>query len=174
MGERLCVGVVIGAHGVKGALRIKSFTADPQDLIHFGPLETSSGERWRLKGAKVGVKGVVTAQIDKIEDRNQADAAKGIKLFIERDALPAPEEDEFYVSDLIGMGAWDVNGAELGTVTAVFDFGAGDIVEVKGANGELLVPFTKAAVPVVDLPNRRVVIDPPVMVEGEEEAPHGA
>jgi 16S rRNA processing protein RimM len=173
LGERLCVGVVIGAHGVKGALRIKSFTADPEDLIHYGPLETSTGERWRLKGAKVGVKGVVTAQIDKVSDRNQAEAAKGIKLFIERDALPAPEEDEFYVSDLIGMSAWNVNGAELGTVTAVFDFGAGDVIEVKGQAGELLVPFTKAAVPEVDLLGRKVVIDPPVMVEGEEGAPDG-
>jgi 16S rRNA processing protein RimM len=170
--ERLCVGVVIGAHGVKGALRIKSFTADPLDLTRYGPLETAGGERWRLKGAKAGAKGVVTAQVDAILDRDAAEARKGVKLFVERDALPAPEEEEFYVADLIGMAAWNLAGAELGTVTAVFDFGAGDVIEVKGATGELLVPFTRRAVPVVDMKDRRIVIDPPVMVE-EEEAPHG-
>jgi 16S rRNA processing protein RimM len=172
LSERLCVGVVIGAHGVKGQLRIKSFTADPLDLTRYGPLETESGERWRLKGAKAGVKGVVTAQVDAISDRDGAEAKKGVKLFVERKALPAPDEEEFYVSDLIGLKAWDVEGAELGTVTAVFDFGAGDVIEVKGAAGELLVPFTSWAVPIVDVKAGRIVIDPPVMAE-EEEAPHG-
>ena len=169
---RLRVGVVIGAHGVKGALRIKSFTADPLDLTRYGPLTTESGERWRLIGAKAGAKGVVTAQVDAIGDRETAEAKKGVTLFIDRDALPEAEEDEFYVTDLIGLKAWSLEGAELGTVTAVFDFGAGDVIEVKGEGGEWLLPFTRRVVPVVDLKAGRIVVDPPVMVE-EEEAPHG-
>jgi 16S rRNA processing protein RimM len=171
MADRLCVGVVVGAHGVKGQLRIKSFTADPLDLTEYGPLETEAGERWRLQNVAVGVNGVVTAKIDKIGDRNQAEAVKGVKLYVSRDALPPPPQDEFYVADLIGLTAWNIEGTELGVVTAIYDFGAGDLIEVKGKDGELLVPFTLKLVPEVDLKARRVVIDPPLTVEIEEDAP---
>jgi 16S rRNA processing protein RimM len=175
MADRLCVGVVIGAHGVKGQLRIKSFTADPLDLIRYGRLETEAGAVWRLQGASAGVKGVVTARVDAIGDHTQAEAVKGVKLYVDRAALPAPDEEEFYVADLVGLAAWSKEGAELGTVTAVFDFGAGDIIEVTGPAGALLLPFTRTVVPVVDLAGGRVVIDPPLAEEDEEERPpHGA
>lgn len=176
MTERLCVGIVFAAHGVKGQIRIKSFTADPGDLTRYGPLTTETGERWRLQGVSVGVKGVVTAKIDAINDRNQAEAAKGVKLYVERNALPAADEEEFYVSDLIGLEARSVGGEKLGTVSAVFDFGAGDVIEVKGEGSELLLPFTKRNVPVVDLAAGMVIVDPPEWTGGEEEeevSPHG-
>ena len=176
MTERLCVGVVTGAHGVRGAVRIKAFTADPADLTAYGPLATETGASWRLKGASVDGKGVVTAKIDGVEDRNQAEALKGAKLYIERGALPEADEDEFYIADLIGLPAESPTGAALGVIKAVFNFGAGDVVEVSGEQGDILVPFTLQAVPVVDIKARRVVIDPPVMTEAEEDedqGPHG-
>jgi 16S rRNA processing protein RimM len=176
MTDRLCIGVVVGAHGVRGAVRIKPFTTDPADLTSYGPLSTETGAKWRLKGASVDGKGVVTAKIDGVEDRTQAEALKGAKLYIERGALPEAEEDEFYIADLIGLAAESLDGAPLGTIKAVYNFGAGDVVEVSGSQGEILIPFTLAAVPVVDVKARRVVIDPPVMTEAEEDedqGPHG-
>jgi 16S rRNA processing protein RimM len=176
MTERLCIGVVAGVHGVRGALRIKAFTADPADLTSYGALTTEAGQTWRLKGASVDPKGVVTAKIDGVEDRNQAEALKGTKLYIERGALPEAEEDEFYIADLIGLPAESPTGVPLGTIKAVYNFGAGDVVEVSGEQGEILVPFTLKAVPVVDVKARRVVIDPPVLTEAQEDedqGPHG-
>jgi 16S rRNA processing protein RimM len=176
MTERLCIGVVAGVHGVRGALRIKAFTADPADLTSYGALTTEAGQTWRLKGASVDPKGVVTAKIDGVEDRNQAEALKGTKLYIERGALPKAEEDEFYIADLIGLPAETPDGKPLGTIKAVFNFGAGDVVEVSGDQGDILVPFTLKAVPVVDVKARRVVIDPPELTEAEEDedqGPHG-
>ena len=175
MTERLCIGVVAGVHGVRGALRIKAFTADPADLTSYGALTTEAGQTWRLKGASVDGKGVVTAKIDGVDDRNQAEALKGTKLYIERGALPEADEDEFYIADLIGLPAVSPTGEPLGTIKAVYNFGAGDVVEVSGEQGEILVPFTLKAVPVVDVKAGRVVIDPPVMTEGdkEDQGPHG-
>ena len=149
MSDRLCIGVVVGAHGIKGALRIKAFTADPADLTAYGPLTGEAGQKWKLKLAGIDTKGVVTAKIDGIEDRNQAEALKGAKLYIERGALPEADEDEFYIADLIGLPAENLSGEPLGTIKGVYDFGAGEIVEVSGEQGDILVPFTRAAVPVV-------------------------
>ena len=176
MTERLCIGVVAGVHGVRGALRIKAFTADPADLTSYGALTTEAGQTWRLKGASVDGKGVVTAKVDGVEDRTQAEALKGTKLYIERGALPEANEDEFYIADLIGLPAETPTGEPLGTIKAVYNFGAGDVVEVSGEQGEILVPFTLKAVPVVDVKARRVVIDPPELTEAEEDedqGPHG-
>ena len=174
MSDRLCIGVVVAAHGIKGALRIKAFTADPADLTSYGPLTGEAGQKWVLKSASVDAKGVVTAKIDGVEDRNQAEALKGAKLYIERGALPEVDEDEFYIADLIGLPAENPAGQPLGTIKAVFNFGAGDVVEVSGEQGDILVPFTSAAVPVVDVKNKRVVIDPPVLTEIEEDEDQGA
>jgi len=169
MTERLCIGVVVGAHGVRGAVRIKPFTEDPADLTAYGPLTTETGQKWRLSGASVDGKGVVTAKIDGVEDRTQAEALKGAKLYIERGALPEADEDEFYIADLVGLPAESPTGEPLGTIKAVFNFGAGDVVEVSGEKGDILVPFTLKAVPVVDVKARRVVIDPPALTEDEDE-----
>jgi len=174
MSDRLCIGVVVGAHGVKGALRIKAFTADPADLTAYGPLTGEAGQKWKLKLAGIDAKGVVTAKIDGVDDRNQAEALKGAKLYIERGALPEADEDEFYIADLIGLPAENPAGEPLGTIKAVFNFGAGDIVEVSGDQGDILVPFTLKAVPVVDVKARRVVIDPPELTEIEEDEDQGA
>jgi 16S rRNA processing protein RimM len=153
--KRVCVGVVTGAHGVRGAVRIKSFTATPEDVARYGPLEDERGERRFAKG-------VLITAISGIEDRDRAEALRGSRLYLPRSALPPPEEEEYYHTDLIGLDAMLVDGTSLGTVRAVHDFGAGDMLEIERASGPpVLVPFTRAVVPVVDLDAGRLALDPP-------------
>lgn len=155
------VGVVTGARGLKGELRVKAFTADPEALFDYGPLTDESG-KGRYTGRITGQgKGQLLVRLDGIGDRTQADAVKGLKFYVPREALPETEEDEYYYSDLIGMKAELVDGEELGVIRWVLEAGAGASLEVDTATDTVLVPFTKAAVPVVDIKGGRVVIDPP-------------
>jgi 16S rRNA processing protein RimM len=160
--KRVCVGAVAGAHGVRGAVKIKSFTATPEDIARYGALEDESGERHftlRLTGAG---KGVLIGHLSGIADRNQAEAARGLRLYLHRDALPPTEDDEYYHADLIGLEAVLSDGTTVGRVRAVHDFGAGDTLEIAKAEGPpLMVPFTQGVVPSVDLASGRLVIDPP-------------
>jgi 16S rRNA processing protein RimM len=160
--DRVMVGVIVGAHGIKGAVRVKSFTAEPEGVAGYGPVEDEKGAR-RFELRPIGqAKGSVLAKIAGIEDRNAAEALKGVRLYVNRSALPPPEEEEFYHADLLGLEAVLGDGTVLGRVRAVHDFGAGDSLEIeRTAAASLLVPFTKAAVPVVDIAGRRVVIEPP-------------
>ena len=160
--KRVCVGAVAGAHGVRGAVKIKSFTATPEDIARYGALEDESGERQftlRLTGAG---KGVLIGHLSGITDRNQAEAARGLRLYLQRAALPPTEEDEYYHADLIGLEAVLTDGTTVGPVRAVHDFGAGDTLEIARHEAPpLMLPFTRAAVPTVDLTAGRLVIDPP-------------
>jgi 16S rRNA processing protein RimM len=159
--QRVCVGIVTAAHGVKGAVRLKSFTAHPADIAQYGPLEDEEGRRvtLRLLGR---AKGVVIARIAGIADRNQAEALRGLRLYLPRAALPPAGEEEYYHADLIGLEAVLIGGAPLGRVCAVYDFGAGDTLEIARPQGPpVVVPFTRSVVPVVDLAAGRLVIDPP-------------
>ena len=169
--DLVLLGVVIGVRGLKGDLRIKSFTADPEDLGAYGPLWDEAGEisyRLRVTGE---LKGHLIARIKGISNRIAAEKLKGLKLHISRSALPDPEEDEFYHSDLIGLQAVTTSGEVLGTVSAVEDFGAGDVLEVAGGPYKgLVVPFTKEVVPEVDLEIGTVTVDPP---DGLLEPPEG-
>ncbi len=160
--ERVCLGVVVGAHGIRGELRIKAFTADPDSIADYGPLETQAGDRKLVILRHRVAKGVVIATVEGIADRNAAEALAGARLYVPRDRLPEPEPDEWYHSDLIGLGVETTTGEPVGTVTAVFDYGAGDLLEVALADRRrVLVPFTRDIVPQVDIKGRRVVIDPP-------------
>jgi 16S rRNA processing protein RimM len=158
----LCVGIITGAQGIRGAVRIKSFTADPLDIDAYGPVSDEAGTR-SFELESIGQsKGVVVATLSGVTDRNAAEALKGMQLFVERDRLPPADDEEYYHADLLGLAAELVTGEPLGRITAVYDFGAGDALEVTGADGGVvMVPFTKAAVPVVDLEAGKVVIDPP-------------
>ncbi len=173
----VCVGVVTGARGLQGEVRIKSYTADPADIAAYGPLFDESGRRsFRLR-VTGRAKGQVVAGIAGVDDRDAAEALKGLDLYIPRQALPEIEEDEYYNTDLIGMRAELVAGAEapegcpedrvLGSVKAVHDFGGGPILEIErlpvGRRGgdAVMVPFTAACVPEVDLAGARLTIDPP-------------
>ncbi len=172
MSERVCVGVILGAHGLKGAVRIKSFTARAADVEAYGAVEDETGE-WRFRLRLLGeTKGAVTARIEGIGERDAAEALKGRKLYVARSALPLPEEEEYYCSDLVGLAAELADGTAMGTVKAVFDFGGGDVIEIVGPAGALMLPFTKAAVPVVDIAKGRLVVEPPIEIEaGPEDRP---
>jgi 16S rRNA processing protein RimM len=159
---RICVGVITGAQGVRGAVRIKSFTAAPEDVAAYGPVEDEPRKR-RFALQLVGqAKGVVIGKIPGIGDRDAAEALKGTRLYVERSALPAPDEEEYYHADLLGLAAVLRDGTALGTIRAVHEYGAGDSLEVAADGGRsIIVPFTRAVVPVVDLAGGKVVIDPP-------------
>jgi len=167
---RVCLGAVAGAHGVRGALRVKSFTAEPEDIAAYGPVTDEAGSR-EFKLRIVGeTRGQLVIKVDGINDRNAAEALKGTRFYVARAALPEPEADEFYHTDLIGLSAEDEDGAPLGTVRAVHDHGAGTLIEIRSNEGaELLVPFTKAAVPVIDIDGGRIVVAPPEEVGEEDE-----
>ncbi|HEV2301995.1 MAG TPA: ribosome maturation factor RimM [Stellaceae bacterium] len=160
--SRICLGVVTAPHGVKGAVRIKSFTADPADIVRYGPLEDEGGER-RYALTVVGEgKGVLLARLSGVDDRNRAEALRGLRLYLPREKLPQPAADEYYHADLIGLAAVLGDGTSLGRVRAVHDFGAGDTLEIaRGEGPPILVPFTRAVVPVVDIAGGKVVLDPP-------------
>ena len=169
--DLVLLGVVTGVRGLKGDLRIKSFTADPEDLATYGPLWDEAGEVSYRVSVIGEVKGHLIARIKGVSNRTTAETLKGLKLHIFRSALPDPEEDEFYHSDLIGLQAITTLGEVLGTVSAVEDFGAGAVLEVAGGPYKgLMVPFTKEAVPKVDLEIGTVTVDPP---EGLLEPPEG-
>ena len=159
---RVCVGVITGAHGVRGLLRVKSFTAEPEAVAAYGPLEDERGER-RFELELVGaVKGVLLARLAGIADRDAAERLKGVRLYLRRDALPAPGEEEYYHADLLGLAVVLGDGTPFGRVKAVHDFGAGDSLEVeRPQGGVVLVPFTRAVVPVVDIAGGRLVVAPP-------------
>jgi 16S rRNA processing protein RimM len=160
--KRLCVGIVTGPHGIRGAVRVKSFTADPADLGAYGPVSDETGTR-RFAIRVVGtMKGVVLAELGGIADRNAAETLKGLHLYVDRAQLPEADADEFYHADLLGLEARLADGTALGKVTGLYDFGAGESVEITGAKGEVtMVPFTKSAVPAIDLAGGTLTIDPP-------------
>ena len=169
----MLLGVVTGARGLKGEVRIKSFTADPADLAAYGPLWDVGAETGRRLKVVGEAKGQVIARIDGVGDRDAAEALKGLELHVPRSALPAPEDDEFYHADLVGLEAVSVAGEALGRVSAVEDFGAGDVLEITGGPYKgLVVPFTRAVVPEVDVAGGRLTVDPPpgLLEPPEEEA----
>ncbi len=160
--DRVCVGAIAGAFGVRGAVRLKSFCAEPEAIAGYGPLWTEDGARSFTVTLDRPVAGGLAARLSGVETREAADALRGLRLYADRAALPATDEDEYYHADLIGLSVQDTGGAPLGRVAAVLNHGAGDILEIRRAGAEpLLLPFTRAVVPTVDLAAGRIVADPP-------------
>jgi 16S rRNA processing protein RimM len=161
---RICVGRIGAAHGTRGEVRLWSFTADPLAIADYGALETQDRSRsFTIEALRPG-KDFLVARLAGITDRTAAEALTNLELYVQRERLPAPgDADEFYHSDLIGLRAVGVDGSELGSVVAVQNFGAGDLLEVRppNASGTVLVPFTAGTVPQVDVAAGRLVIDPP-------------
>lgn len=154
------LGTIGAPHGVRGEVRLKSFTDDPLAIGQYRPLRLADGRTLTI--AALRPQGdMLVVRFDGVDSREQAAALTNLALFVERDRLPRPDdEDEFYHEDLIGLDVVDEAGMEVGRVVAVHDFGAGTILEVKPASGaSLLVPFTRAAVPAVDLSGRRLAVD---------------
>jgi len=160
--DLICVGAISGAFGVKGEVRVKSFCADPAAIADYSPLVTEDGRKFAL-GITGAVKGGFAAKIVGLDNKEDADALRNTRLYTERSRLPALPDDEYYHSDLIGLTVVDTGGAVLGKVKSVQNHGAGDLLEVAGPDRKepVLLPFTRADVPTVDLGAKRIVADPP-------------
>jgi 16S rRNA processing protein RimM len=158
----VCVAQVGGAHGVRGEVRVKAFTADPLALKDYSPLQAEDGRRFSIVSARAA-KDMLVVRFEGIENREAVEALRHLRLYVPRERLPPAEEDEFYHADLIGLAVVDTAGTELGTIVAVPNYGAGDLLEIAPAGGgpTVLLPFTKTTVPHVDLSGRKVSIDPP-------------
>lgn len=159
--DRICVGAIAGAFGVHGEVRLKSFCSDPADIATYSPLTSEDGTRRFEVSLTREVTGALGARIKGIATKEDADALRGVTLWAPRSALPALPDDEFYHADLIGLEVVDTGGKSLGRVRALYDHGAGDIIEVVGGTQVLMLPFTRAVVPTVDLAARCIVVDPP-------------
>lgn len=160
--NQLCVGAISGSFGVRGEVRLKSFCAEPTAIADYGPLFTEDGARSFKVTLTRPVAGGLGARISGVATKEEADALKGVSLYVSRDKLPTLPDDEFYHADLIGLEARDTGGVLLGKVTAVHNHGAGDLLEIAGGgNASLLLAFTLATVPTVDLAAGRIVVDPP-------------
>ncbi len=160
--SRACLGAFAGAHGVKGHAKIKTFTEAPENIAAYGPVETEDGKRrFSLKLINVLNDGFVLVSSPEIQSREDAEALKGERVYVNRAVLPPPDEDEFYLDDLVGLAAFDETGAPMGVVKAVYNFGADDLLEIggiPGVKGVRLVAFTKENVPEVDLVRRNIII----------------
>jgi 16S rRNA processing protein RimM len=163
MAERVCVGAIAGAFGVRGEVRLKSFCAVPGDIAAYGPLDLEDGSRSFTVKLTSPVKGGFAARLGGVTNKEDADALRGQRLYAPRAALPNLPDDEFYHADLIGLEVCDTGGKPLGRISAVLNHGASDLLEVRapGKRDTTLVPFTAEIVPTVDLKAARVIIDPP-------------
>ncbi|MEM7742358.1 MAG: ribosome maturation factor RimM [Pseudomonadota bacterium] len=155
--DQVCVGAIAGAFGVRGEVRIKSFCAEPEAIAEYSPLAAEDGRSFDLKLGRA-IKDGYAGRLSGVATREDAEALKGTRLYAPRERLPALPNDEYYHADLIGLLVLDTGGATLGRVRGVHDFGAGDVLDVLG-DRELMIPFTRDAVPTVDLSTGRIVAD---------------
>jgi 16S rRNA processing protein RimM len=166
--DRICVAQIGAAHGIRGEVRLRSFTEEPMAVTAYGPLESEDGTRRFTIEALRPAKDHFVARLAGVADRDAAEKLVNIKLYVSRDKLPPIEDGEtFYHADLVGLAAVTPDGAPLGTVTAILNFGAGDLVEIKpqGGGEALMVPFTEAAVPEIDIAAGRMVVVPLISTE---------
>ena len=167
----ICVARIGAAHGVRGAVKLWTFTEDPLAVKHYGPLTTKDGARKFEVATAREAKGHLVATLKGIATREEAERLNGIELYIAREKLPATDDDEYYHADLIGLAAVSAAGEPIGRVTAIHNFGAGGIIEIAPPHGAaMLLPFTNAVVPTVDLAGGRLVIELPAEIEGDDPA----
>lgn len=172
--KTILMGKIGAAHGIKGEVRITTFTGDPEAIASYGPLDTDrAGLTVTIETARLN-KNVLVARLKGIRDRNEAEKLNGVSLFIDRDRLPEPDdEDDFYHADLIGLDARLESGVSIGAVSALLNYGAGDLIEVRDprSGDTFLYPFTKAVVPTIKIADGFLVIAPPLDAEPGEEEP---
>ncbi|MDX1779927.1 MAG: ribosome maturation factor RimM [Thalassovita sp.] len=161
--DLICVGAIAGAFGVHGEVRLKSYTADPEAIEDYNPLTTEDGSRSFDVGIIRPIKNGLSVRLSTVTTKEEADALKGVKLYVPRDRLPSLPDDEFYHADLIGLEVFDTGGTRLGKVKSVLNHGAGDLLEIHGPGlkSTVLLPFTLEVVPTVDLEKGRIIADPP-------------
>ena len=165
---QVCIARIGAAHGVRGAVKLWTFTEDPFAVKRYGPLSTKDGARQFEVTSAREAKGHLVAQLKGITTRDEAERLNGIELYVPREKLPATDEDEYYHADLIGLAAVTTADEALGRVVAIHNFGAGDILEIAPPHGAtMLLPFTNAVVPTVDIAGGRVLIELPQEVEGD-------
>ena len=166
------LAAVVGAQGLKGELRVKTFTEHPEGLARYRGLHTEDGRRFTVTEARAAKPGEAVLALAEVTDRTTAEALKGTELYVPRGALPAAGDDEFYHADLIGLRAEDVEDRVLGTVKAVHNYGAGDVIEIALPDGDtVLLAFTKETVPSIEIDKGRIVVAVPRDDEAERE--HG-
>jgi 16S rRNA processing protein RimM len=168
--DRVLLGRITGAHGLKGEVKIAAFTAAPEDIAAYGALTGADGAReFHIASFRVAPGGSIVARLRGVSDRDQAEAMRGVDLYAPRSALPPPDEDEYYYSDLIGLQAVSPEGEAVGEIVAVQNFGAGDLLEVRFASERqpVLIPFDGAHVPRVDVEAGRVTVVRPVYEQGQ-------
>jgi 16S rRNA processing protein RimM len=172
MPAQICIARIGAAHGVRGAVKLWTFTEDPFAVKQYGPLLTKDGARSFEVATAREAKGHLVATLKGIATREDAERLNGLELYVAREKLPATGEDEYYHADLIGLAAVNATGEPIGRVIAIHNFGAGDIIEIAPPQGSsMLLPFTNAVVPLVDIANGRVVIELPAEIEGDENNP---
>lgn len=164
MTDRVIVGSLGGSFGVHGEVRLKSFCADPQAIADYVPLYTEDGRAFAQIVLTGQMKNGFTARLDGVITKENADALRNVSLYADRSKMPSLPDDEYYYADLIGLAVLDTGGTALGTVKNVMDHGAGDLIEiaVPGKSDTVLLPFTQAVVPTVDLAAGRIIADPPL------------
>ena len=165
---QICVARIGAAHGVRGAVKLWTFTEDPLAVKHYGPLTTKDGTRQFEVATAREANGHLVATLKGVGSREDAERLNGIELYVAREKLPATDQNEYYHADLIGLAAVTPANAPLGRVIAIHNFGAGDIIEIAPPHGPtMLLPFTNAVVPTVDLAGGSVVIELPDEIEGD-------
>ena len=163
------LAAVIGPQGLKGEVKVKAFTASPEALARYGALHTKDGRRLTVTAARTAKGDEAVLTIAEVRDRAAAEALRGVELFVSRGVLPAPEHEEDYHADLIGLRAEDVEGRSLGIVHAIHNYGAGDVIEIARSNGDtILLPFTRETVPHVEIDKERIVVAVPEEIETGE------
>ena len=169
MPDKVCIARIGAAHGVRGAVKLWTFTEDPFAVKDYGPLSTRDGGRHFEVASAREAKDHLVATLKGITTRDEAERLNGIELYVPRDKLPAIDDDEYYHADLIGLDAVTTANEPLGRVVAIHNFGAGDIIEIAPASGTtILLPFSNAVVPTVDIAGGRVVIELPQEIEGDD------
>jgi len=171
-GRRVLLGHIVGAHGIRGAVLVRSYTAEPEAIAGYGALEDEAGQaRYALSVEGATGKGLI-CRVEGVSDRTRAEQLKGVALYVARDRLPPPDDGEYYHADLIGLAAVTEGGVSLGTVVAVPNYGAGDILEVRAENEKrtALYPMTEAVVLRVDLAGGMIVLAPPEEVDADQDA----
>ena len=169
MAAPICVARIGAAHGVRGAVKLWPFTEDPLAVMDYGPLTTKDGARQFEVAHARPAKDHLVATFKGVATREDAERLNGIELYVAREKLPATDEDEYYHADLIGLAAVNAANEPIGRVLAIHNFGAGDIIEIAPPSGPtMLLPFTNAVVPTVDLAGGRVVIELPQEIEGDD------
>jgi len=163
------LAAVIGAQGLKGEVKVKTFTEHPEAIARYGALHTEDGRHFTVTAARATKPNEAILALAEVKDRSTAESLKGTELYIARSALPAAAEGEFYHADLIGLRAEDEAGRVIGTVQAIHNFGAGDVIEIARLDGgDVLLPFTLETVPHVEVGQGRIVVAVPEEIESGE------